>query len=99
MTGAQFLDLAGDIALGVILLSLALTILRLVRGPAAADRALALDLLTSLGIGFIAIVAIATKHSAYLDVAIALGLVGFLSTVAFARMIERRGPPKDKRDD
>lgn len=80
-----------DIAFAAILLSFALTAYRLVRGPTVADRVVALDTMTLLGIGFVSIVAADTGESAYIDVAIALALVGFLSTVAFARYVYRHG--------
>ncbi|MEO1481059.1 MAG: cation:proton antiporter [Myxococcota bacterium] len=80
-----------DIAFAAILISLALTGFRLVRGPSVADRVVALDTMTLLGIAFVSIVAADTGESAYVDVAIALALVGFLSTVAFARYVYRHG--------
>ena len=75
--GAQFLDVAVSIALVAMLISAGLTVYRLMRGPSLADRVVALDMLALLGIGFIGIVAVATEEYAYLDVAIALALVGF----------------------
>ena len=62
----------------------------MVRGPTLADRVLALDMLTALAIGLMALVAIRTGFTLYVDIAIALGLVGFLATVAFARFILTR---------
>ena len=47
-------------------------------------------LLVGIVIGFIALIAIRTGFNLYIDIAIALGLVGFLSTVAFARFIMPR---------
>ena len=61
------------------------------RGPGLPDRALALDLIGLLSVSFIAVVAIASQQAVLLDAAIALALVSFLGTVAFARFIERRG--------
>jgi multicomponent Na+:H+ antiporter subunit F len=77
---------------GLPLLTLAVVIAfaRLVRGPSLADRILALDTMTTLAVGYIAIVAVRTGIMLYLDVAIALSLVGFLSTVALARYLLRR---------
>ena len=69
---------------------LLLTLVRLIRGPTLPDRILALDLITTLGIGFVVLVAILTGFHLYLDIAIALGLVGFLSTVALARYVLKR---------
>ena len=91
MSGSEFLQLSAVIALGLLSLAFALTIIRIVRGPSLPDRVLALDMLVSIGIAYIAVVAIKTSFSLYLDVAIALGLVGFLATVAFARYVQYRG--------
>ena len=92
--GARFLDWSVNIALGAMFISLALTVFRLLRGPTLADRVVALDMLALLGIAFIGVIAVATKEYAYLDVAIALALVGFLATVAFARYIYRSAQMK-----
>ena len=53
-------------------------------------------MLALLGIAFIGVIAVATKEYAYLDVAIALALVGFLATVAFARYIYRSAQIKQE---
>lgn len=87
--GEAFLYWSVNIAIGAMLISFLLTIFRLVRGPTFADRAVALDMLALLGIGFIGVIAVKTEDWAYLDVAIALALVGFLATVGFARYIYR----------
>lgn len=87
MTGAETLLHATTLALGLLGLALLLGILRLVRGPTLPDRILALDLIATLSIGFIATVAVRTGFSLYLDIAISLGLLGFLSTVALSRYL------------
>ncbi len=98
MSGAEFLLLATSATLVVLSVAFILTTLRVVIGPELADRVLALDMLVSIGIGFIAVIAIKTGFTLYLDIAIALGLVGFLSTVAFARYILTRGKADAKTD-
>lgn len=84
-----------EIALGVALPGLALgavlTTVRLLRGPSLPDRVVALDLLTTLGIGMACAWAMATDATAFLDVALVLALVAFLGTVAFARYLEKHG--------
>jgi multicomponent Na+:H+ antiporter subunit F len=84
-----------DYVLVVVLPLLALATLlaaaRLLRGPSAPDRILALELLTTLGIGIAAAWAVASGSAAFLDVALAVALVGFLGTVALAQYVERRG--------
>lgn len=82
-------DLALYGVLPALALAIVLTAIRLLRGPSLPDRVMALDLLTTLGIGVIAIYAIATDQPAFLDVAIATALISFLGTVAFAHYIER----------
>ncbi len=90
MNGADLLPWALDISLALLSLSLLLTVVRVVVGPTLPDRVLALDMLVAVAIGFIAVLGIKTGYSLYADIAIALGLVGFLATVAFARFILQR---------
>ena len=78
-----------ELALLVLAVSMLLAFVRLVRGPSLMDRVVALELLASLVAGFVAVYAIGTDEPAYIDVAIALALVAFLSAVAFARYAER----------
>ena len=100
MSGALALQLASQIALGLLLLGMLLAVIRLIRGPNFGDRILALDMITVLATGFIAGIAVLTGFSLYIDIAIALALVGFLSTVALARYLMSRaaGPHRQGRD-
>ena len=88
--GESFLALAENVALGLLSLSFLVTVFRVMRGPTLPDRIIALDMLVSVAIGFIAVIGIKTGITLYVDVAIALGLVGFLATVAFARFVMSR---------
>lgn len=63
----------------------------LVRGPSLADRVIALDAMLICGIGFLFVHAIHTGRGAYLQVAVLLTLVGFISTAVIGRFIEGRG--------
>lgn len=90
MTGPEFLHLATTISLGVLTLALLVTIYRIVIGPTLPDRILALDMLVAVAIGYIVVIALRTGFTLYLDIAIALGLVGFLSTVALSRFLLQR---------
>lgn len=71
-------------------LGLILAFLRLVRGPTISDRVVALDLITTMGIGVIAAYALVSNDSTFLDIAILLAVLSFLGTVAFAYYVERR---------
>jgi len=90
MSGALVLQLASQIALGLLLIGMLLALIRLIRGPNLGDRILALDMITVLATGFVAGVAVLTGFSLYVDIAIALALVGFLATVALARYLMSR---------
>ncbi|WP_436799488.1 cation:proton antiporter [Rhizobium oryzicola] len=92
---ASFLNLAIWIGLALLSLSLLLTGWRVVRGPTLGDRVVALDMLVGIVLGFIAVIAIKTGFPLYIDIAIALGLVGFLATIAFARFILARGASEE----
>jgi multicomponent Na+:H+ antiporter subunit F len=90
MSGTDAIIYASWFALACLLVALLLAIVRLVRGPTLPDRILALDLITTLAMGVIIAVAILTGLYLYLDIAISLALVGFLSTVALARYVLNR---------
>lgn len=92
MTTAE-LFLAGCIwfSLSVLCLALLLATFRVLAGPTLPDRILALDMQVAIAIGFIAVIGIRTGSAFNLDIAISLGLVGFLATVAFARFVMASG--------
>ena len=92
---AAIFDASVSLALGILSLSFLVTIYRIVKGPTLPDRILGLDMLVAIAIGFIAVIGIKTGYTLYVDVAIALGLVGFLATVAFARFVLSRGKTED----
>lgn len=69
---------------------LILGLVRLVRGPSLPDRVVAIDLIAYVSIGFALVYAIGSGKPDFLEVALVLGLIGFLATVALARFVERR---------
>lgn len=90
MSASAALDLSSTFALIILGLSLLISVARIVVGPTLGDRVLALDLLTVLSMGFVAVLSIRTGQFFYVDIAIALALLGFLATIAFARYILSR---------
>jgi multicomponent Na+:H+ antiporter subunit F len=80
-----------QVVLPLLSLAVLLATVRVLRGPTLADRVVALELLTTLGIGLACALAIATGEAVFLDVSLVLALIAFLGTVAFARYVERRG--------
>ena len=75
------------IVMPFICLALIFIMLRFIKGPQIVDRVVALDLLITIGIGFIALFSIIMNNAVFLDVAIILALIAFLSTVAFSYYI------------
>lgn len=77
------------LTLAVLGLSIAGALLRVLWGPALPDRVIALDLVAYLAMGFLSAYAILAGEDTFIDVALVLGLLAFLGTVAVARYIER----------
>ena len=73
-------------------LLLGLCVLQIARAPTTAQRILALDLLTLVLIGLLALVAGEDGRSYALDAALALALLSFLATLAAARYLGDRRP-------
>lgn len=88
--GEDVLTISITISYVSILAAFILSFVRLVIGPTLADRVVALDLIAFLTIAVIAVYTLDTQQKAFLDIAITLGLVSFLGTVAFARFIIKR---------
>jgi len=94
MSGESFLEFSVLAAFAALSLAFFLTVVRVLKGPTLPDRILALDMLVAIGIGFIAVTGVSTGVAFNVDIAIALGLVGFLATVAFARFVLSRQDPE-----
>lgn len=76
--------------LPVLSLSTILVFIRFLKGPSIADRVISFDLMVTIGIGAIAVYSILTDQSTFLDIAMVVALIGFLSTVAFSYYLEKR---------
>lgn len=78
-------------ALYIILLAAFMCLYRISRGPTAADRIVAVDILGILIVGFCAILTISTGRSWYIDIGIAWALQSFISSLALAKYLEGKG--------
>lgn len=76
---------------GVLVAAFVLFGVRMAKGPTLADRVIALDGMLVAGIGVLLANAMDTGRGAFLQVAVLLALVGFISTSVIARFIEGRG--------
>lgn len=84
-----YTNVALRLALLILIASFGLGMYRLLSGPSLPDRVIALDFMAFVVIAVIATYAIYSGQPAFLNVAVALALVAFLGTIAFARYIER----------
>lgn len=80
---------AAGIGLGVVALAMLLAAWRIVRGPSAADRVLALDTLYVDVVAAVVLLGIARDTPLLFEAALVISLLGFVSTVALARFIAR----------
>ncbi|MFD2517147.1 monovalent cation/H+ antiporter complex subunit F [Salinimicrobium flavum] len=87
------------IILPVLTFSILLMFFRFFKGPTISDRIVAVDLLVTSGIGIIAVYSILTAQPTFLDIALIVGLIGFLATVAYSSYIQKRKKKKEKDDD
>ena len=87
--GNSMLEIVTVLSLGMLALALFLALVRLARGPSLPDRVVALDLMGAIVVGMIAVYSVATDNPEFLDAGIVLALIAFLSTVAFAKFIEK----------
>jgi multicomponent Na+:H+ antiporter subunit F len=81
-----------------VLVAVGLAVVRFTRGPTDVDRIIALDILFAAGIALCAAAALHTQRMLFLDIAIGVALVGFIATLAWARLVERQpaaGPPTE----
>ena len=77
------------VSVGVLLAAAVLTLIRIVKPGKLEDRAVALDVLTSVIVCGVLVWAAQGESGDYLDIALVLAVVGFLSAVTIARFIER----------
>ncbi len=89
MTPAAFLDLSLTAGMALMALSILLGLIRLWKGPTLGDRVVALDMMSVAVVGICALFAVKSGVAAYLDIAVAVALVGFVPVVALARYAER----------
>jgi multicomponent Na+:H+ antiporter subunit F len=100
MTAEWILEAGVSFGFVMVFLTVGFAFFRLVVGPSLPDRVVALDMMTVAIVAFCGLAAVRSGDAAFLDVALALALVGFLATVALARFAERQTlRQKDKSED
>lgn len=86
---ATFLELSISYALVCVLGAMVLCAVRLLIGPSAPDRVLALDTLWMCGMLLTLVLGIRFGTQVYFELAMLIALVGFVSTIAMAKFLMR----------
>lgn len=77
------------ISLIVIVISMALFVYRLIKGPTAPDRVIALDAMGVTLISIVGLLSLLVGTSFYLEIILLLAILSFIGTVAFSKFIEK----------
>ncbi len=77
------------VVIPIICFSLLVIVARFIKGPHVADRVIALDLIISSGVGLIGVFSLISNDQTFLDTAMILALIAFLSTIAFAYYLDK----------
>jgi len=77
------------ITIAMVMLAALLNVYRLIKGPDAPDRVLALDTLYINAIAMIILLGITINSRMYLESGLLIAVMGFVSTVAMAKYLKR----------
>jgi multicomponent K+:H+ antiporter subunit F len=83
------LSLAIDIAFALLGLSLALVLVRVVRGPDVADRILALDTMYVNSAAMLVLYGLQLGSGRYYEAALLIAMLGFITTVVLSKFLTR----------
>jgi multicomponent K+:H+ antiporter subunit F len=83
------LSLAIDVAFALLGLSLALTLLRVLRGPDVTDRILALDTLYVNSAAMLVLYGLDLGTGRYYEAALLIAMLGFITTVVLSKFLTR----------
>jgi multicomponent Na+:H+ antiporter subunit F len=81
-------DFVIAITLGLLALSIVFSVVRVWRGPTAGNSAVAGDLIFFAFIGAVAVVGVVLSIEAVMDVILISALLGFLSVLSLARLMQ-----------
>lgn len=85
----QIMDFTLIATFVVVALAQIMAMIRLVIGPHMGDRILALDTMVINAIGLIVLIGIGQGTPIYFEVSLIIAMLGFVSTVAYARFLLR----------
>jgi len=77
------------IFLAIIGLAISLCLLRMLKGPTAPDRAVAVDTIATITTALLVLLGFIFERYVYLDVALVYAVLTFIGSVAIARFLEK----------
>lgn len=86
---STFLFVSIVVTLACYSLAMGLTLYRMLVGPRAQDRVLAMDLMYTIGMLILMVLAIRYQSEMYFEAALLIALFGFVSSAAMAKFLLR----------
>jgi multisubunit Na+/H+ antiporter MnhF subunit len=84
---ANVLEAVLFIALLIHIVMIGVAVWRVWRGQNVIDRLIAADLVSTLMLAVLVLIGLINRESIYVDVALGLGALGFISTIALAKYL------------
>ncbi|MCB2222033.1 MAG: hypothetical protein KQI35_16725 [Bacteroidetes bacterium] len=78
------------IAFGFLLVALAVTLFRLIKGPTSGDRIIALDLVGFITMGFVLVYSVLINKAIYFDIPVIISMVSFIGTIAVSTYLKEK---------
>ncbi len=82
-------DMSDIVFLSIIAAGVVLCLLRMLKGPTAPDRAVAVDTVATITTALLVLLGSIFERYVYLDVALVYAVLTFISLVAIARFLEK----------
>lgn len=74
---------------GVITVAVILALIRATRGPTSPDRVVAVDIMVTITVALMVLLALFFRRRIYLDVALIYAVLSFVGVIAIARYLDR----------
>lgn len=83
----KILEIALIVALALHIFMVAIAVWRVWRGENVIDRLIGVELVSTLFLAILVLVSLTLRESIYIDIALVLGALGFVGTIALAKYI------------
>lgn len=74
----------------LLLTALAISVIRLLKGPSVNDRIAAMDVIASIVMAFIIVYSIFINKAIYFDIPVIISLISFIGTVAISTYLKQK---------